>query len=197
LDREEMARLLALIAKRAYFAGQFTLSSGKTSDYYLDARRVTLDPEGAWLVGRAMFERLRQIEPDAVGGPTLGADPIATAVAIASHLAGAPIPAFIVRNQQKAHGRQRAVEGPFPPPKREGEDVGIRVAIVEDVITTGGSIEKAIAAVEAEGCGVVMVLVAVDRQEGGLERLRAQGYAADALFTIAEVRAAAERVSSE
>ena len=148
--------------------GEFTLASGKKSDYYFDGKKLTLSPEGAYWVGKAMFDELVKIGVDAVGGVATGAYPIATAVALVSHLEGKPLPSFMVREVAKEHGTRRQVEGHL----KEGS----RVAIVEDVITTGGSVSKVIEAVEAVNCRVVKIIAIVDRHEGGSDRLREEGY---------------------
>ncbi len=170
-----LGALKRLLEERAILHGDFTLSSGQKSSYYFDGRRVTLWPEGAYLVGKALFELLRQTDVVAVGGPTLGADPIATAVAVVSFQEGHPLPAFIVRRETKGHGTQQPIEGCLPP-------AGSAVALVDDVITTGGNLFKAIEAVEAAGCRVARIAVLVDRQQGGADELRRRGYAVTALF---------------
>ncbi len=166
----ESAKRIREIASEvgALLQGEFTLASGKKSDYYFDGKKLTLSPEGAYWVGKAMFDELTEIDVDAIGGLAIGADPIVTAVALISHLEGKPIPAFIVRDVAKEHGTKRKIEGHLKP--------GSRVAIVEDVITTGGSVSKAIEAVEAVNCKVVKVIVLVDRHEGGSDKLKKKGY---------------------
>ena len=161
---------------QAFMHGDFTLSSGKKSDHYFDGKKLTLSPEGAYWVGKTIFEELANSEIDAIGGLTIGADPIASSVAVVSHLEGRPIPAFIVRDTAKEHGTKKEIEG--------GLKEGSRVAIVDDVITMGGSVRKAIEAVEAEGCEVVKVIVIVDRNEGGSERLRERGYDFEAIINL-------------
>ena len=172
-------RLRQLLQTQALSRGHFILASGKESTFYLDGRMVTLSPEGAFLTGKLLFERMHGLDIHAVGGLTMGADPIATAVAIFSHLSAQPIPAFLVRKDVKAHGTHKQVEGPLPP--------NARVAIVEDTVTTGDSALKAIAAVEALGCTVVIVLALIDRLDGGRERLEAAGYPFASLFTIRDL----------
>jgi len=152
----------------ALLEGEFTLSSGKKSNHYFDGKMVTLSTEGAYLVGKVVFDELVGIDVDAVGGLAIGADPIATAVALVSHLEGKPIPAFIVREEPKQHGTRKKIEGHIKE--------GFRVAIVDDVITGGRSIDKAIEAVQEAGCEVVKVIALVDRHEGGSDKLRAAGY---------------------
>jgi len=181
---EDRARLLALVQTLALSRGHFVLASGKESSFYLDGRMVTLHPEGAFLTGKLMLEKLSGRAVQAVGGLTMGADPVATAVAVASHLDGHPLPAFLVRKEAKGHGKQKLVEGPLPP--------NARVAIVEDTVTTGESALKAIAAVEALGCTVDVVLVLIDRLEGARERLESAGYAFEALFTVRDLGVEAE-----
>ena len=152
----------------AVLYGDFTLSSGLKSDHYWDGKKVTLSALGANLVGRAINELIRGLEVDAVGGLEMGAIPIATAAALVSHLEGRDIAAFIVRKNPKEYGTQKSVEGFL--------NDGDRVVIVEDVVTTGDSIFKAIEVVENRNCKVVKVIALVDRHEGGGERLLSQGY---------------------
>jgi orotate phosphoribosyltransferase len=162
-------RLLQLALERgALKYGEFTLSSGKKGSYYFDGRLLSLDPEGAHLIGKALLPLLRQSGVQAVGGPTVGADPIVTAVALTSHLEGTPISAFIVRKEAKEHGTRQLIEGPL--------EMGSRVAIVDDTCTTGNSLLQAIHAAEAVGCAVVKVLAILDRREGGAEELQKRGY---------------------
>lgn len=162
-------RLLALaLESSALKYGDFTLSSGKKSSYYFDGRLLSLDPEGAYLIAQAVLPILRDSGATAVGGPTLGADPIVAGVALAGHLAGDRIPGFIVRKEAKSHGTGQAIEGPLKP--------GSRVAIIDDTCTTGGSLFQAIEAAEAAGCTVVKVVAVLDRREGGGEALREKGY---------------------
>jgi len=172
---EDMEKLLDLAREKSFKYGDFVLSSGVKSSYYFDGRLTTLWPEGAYLVGKKMFALVKEAGVDAIGGPTLGADPIVAAVALMSHLEGTPIPAFIVRKEPKKHGTQRNIEGHLPPASS--------VAIVDDVITTGGSIFRAIEAVEAEGCRVGKVIVLLDRNQGGAAELRHRGYDFAALLS--------------
>lgn len=161
-EREE---LRALIHERSFRYGEFLLSSGRRSDFYFDGKQVTLDARGLYLVGRAVLERCRQLGVDAVGGLTLGADPIAAAVAaLSGGDGGPPVRAFIVRKEAKQHGTGRAIEGP---PLTSGT----RCAIVDDVITTGGALLRAVDAVRETGAQVVEAIVVVDREEGGRESL--------------------------
>ncbi len=172
------SRLLELLKERSLKRGEVILSSGKRSPFYIDCRETTLHPEGAWLVGKILFEMIRASgkKVEAVGGPTLGADPMVTAISIESFQRGMPLPAFIVRKEPKGHGLKRWIEG------RGNLKEGARVAMVEDVVTTGGSILKAIERAEEEGLEVVLVLALVDREEGGGERIRERGYPFHPLF---------------
>ncbi len=148
--------------------GHFVLTSGAVSNRYFDGKLLTLHPIGSRLVAEAIFNLLDGLNIDAVGGLVIGAIPIATAVALFSAEKGKPISAFIVRETTKEHGTQRQIEGYFKE--------GFRVAIVDDVITKGGSVEKAIKTVESAGGKVVKVITIVDRHEGGSDKLRQQGY---------------------
>lgn len=168
-------RLLEVFKEHAILRGDFTLSSGLKTSYYFDGRMATLWPEGAYLIGEKIFHILAEAGIDAVGGMSMGADPIVAAVAVVSHLEGKPIPAFIVRGDVKEHGTQKRIEGPLK--------AGSRVAIVDDVITTGGSVLRAMEAVEAEGCRVVKVVVLLDRHQGGSEELRRRGYDFSAILS--------------
>ena len=166
---ETLDRLLALALERgAIKYGDFTLTSGKKSSYYFDGRLLSLDPEGAFLISQAIIPLLEQAGAMAVGGTTLGADPMVAALALASHIKGRSIPAFIVRKESKTHGTKQNIEGPLEP--------GTNVAIVDDVCTTGGSLFHAIKAAEEAGCSVVKVVSILDRNEGGSEEMRKRGY---------------------
>ena len=175
----ERQRLKELLLKKSYREGTFTLTSGKTSDFYVDGKQTTLDAEGGYLCGRLLFELIRQhSEPIVgVGGMTLGADPLVTAVSLVSYLEKFPIPAFIVRKETKGHGTGNFIEG------KSNLKPGGLVALVEDVVTTGGTLLKVIERVENEGFKVGLVATIVDRQEGGAEILAAKGYPLKAVFT--------------
>ncbi len=162
-DRE---RLLNLIVKRSFKYDPdngFLLSSGKRSDIYIDMKKTALHSEGMLLIGRVGYEAIRNFDFDAIGGLTLGADPIAYSIAHTANRDGRGIDVFIVRKEKKAHGTSRWVEGDIKDKK---------VFIVEDVTTTGASAIKAIERVREEGGIIVGVLVVVDRQEGGIERIK-------------------------
>ena len=173
--REE---LLRLVKEKALRKGSFTLSSGAKSDYYIDGKQVTLDPVGILLVGKEILAMLQGLHVDAVGGPTLGADPIAAAVALLSSQTGRPLKAFIVRKEEKKHGTQRQIEGPELEP-------GNRVVVVEDVVTSGKSVLDAIQAVEKLKCRVVKVICLVDREEGARKLLASYNFSP--IFTKTEL----------
>ena len=173
--------LVALLAERSAKRGQFTLASGKQSEYYIDARLTTMSPEGLSLIGPLALSALRQSgwEIDAIGGLTLGADPISYAISYASADSDRPLRAFTVRKQTKTHGTGKMIEGPF----REGD----RVGIIEDVITTGGSALRAIEAVRTANGVVAGVLALVDREEGGRESLEAAGIPVISLVGVSQI----------
>lgn len=175
-DRDALLRLLVERAFRYSDEPVFRLASGALSRYYLDCKLVTLDPKGATLVGRLVFERLKGLDVRAVGGLTLGADPISLATAIASEAAGAPIAAFIVRKEPKGHGTGQWIEGPLP--------AGAPVAVVDDVVTTGGSTEKALDILQKLGHPVRKVVALVDRGEGGREAISRRGVPFESLYHI-------------
>ncbi len=179
----EIEELQGLLAERALQYGDFTLSSGRRAKYYFDGRRVTLSPRGAYLVGRAFLGMVRESGAEAIGGLTLGADPIVTAVAMASSLdRGRPLPAFIVRKEAKGHGAGGQIAAAYAPDGRDLVGPGRAVALVDDAVTTAGSILQAADAVESLGARVVLALTIVDRQEGGAEAIAARGYPFRALF---------------
>ena len=166
-----LERLRQRIREKSLFRGQVTLASGKTSDYYLDCRLTTLDPEGSVLAAHAILELLaaQGIRADAIGGMSIGADPIVASVAALSYLQGRPLRGFLVRKERKEHGRQKRIEGLDP----ETPGSAVRnVVIVDDVCTTGKSTLEAIAAAEEEGMKITAVISLVDREEGGSELLR-------------------------
>ena len=172
-------RLLALIKAKAIVHGKVTLSSGREADYYVDLRRITLDGEAAPLVGLVMNELTKGLDFDAVGGLTLGADPVATAMLHASAAAGRRLDAFVVRKSGKAHGLQQRIEGP--------SIKGRRVLIVEDTTTTGASPMDAVAAALEEGADVVAVATIADRATGAREKLEAQGLTYVSAYSLAEL----------
>lgn len=161
--------LLKLIKEKAVIKGQRKLASGKISNYYIDGKQITLDPQGILIAAKIILHMAQTVNADAVGGPTLGADPISSAVALLSSNSGNPIKAFIVRKEAKDHGTQKMIEGP-------ALAAGDKVVMVEDVITTGGSVLKAIQEVEKCGAKVVKVVCLVDRNEGAAETLASYNY---------------------
>jgi orotate phosphoribosyltransferase len=176
---DDRARLLALLRELSYERRRVVLASGRESDFYVDCKRTALTAEGHALVGRLLFDRIRRVRPlvRGAGGLTLGADPLASAVALTSFLEGEPVDAFIVRKEAKGHGTGQWIEG-----RRTIPD-GSRVAVLEDVVTSGGSALKAIERCRAEGLVVVGCFALVDRLEGGREAIEAQGVPLEALFT--------------
>jgi orotate phosphoribosyltransferase len=163
--KEELKTLLK--ATGAFKTGDFILSSGKKSNYYIDCRKITLHPEGSRLIAKIILEKIKGLKVDAIGGLTLGADPITSSVVAISDL-----PGFIVRKKEKEHGTKQKIEGHLQP--------GWNVVIVEDVSTTGASALQAIEAVEAAGAKVVKVISVVDREEGAAEGLK--NYDFDPIF---------------
>ncbi|MDE9365561.1 orotate phosphoribosyltransferase [Luteipulveratus sp. YIM 133132] len=159
----DRAALLQIIRDQAVVHGKVTLSSGKEGDYYVDLRRVTLSGAAAPLVGRVMLELTKDLSYDAVGGLTMGADPVATAMLHAASADSRSLDAFVVRKQGKAHGLQQRIEGP--------SIKGRRVLVVEDTSTTGGSALEAVAACREAGAEVVAVAVIADRDTGAKERV--------------------------
>ncbi len=172
-----MTRLEELLLSRSVRHGDFVLASGQRSPYYIDCRLTTMSAEGMVLIGREGVRAIRNAgwTVTAVGGLTLGADPVAYAIAAASFVEGPVIDAFTVRKEPKQHGTQRLIEGNFAP--------GVSVVVVEDVITSGGSALRAIEAVRAEGGRVAGVLAVVDREQGGREKLEGAGVPVRALTT--------------
>jgi len=157
----------------------FTLTSGQKSNYYINGKLTAGDPEGLYCIARLVLEEAQKLGAEAVGGPTLGADPIVGAIAALSHLAGTPMPLFIVRKEAKQHGARQQVEG---------SDIGgKKVVIVEDVITTGGSVFKAIDVVKELGCEILKVICLVDREQGGREAFAQARIAYQPLFFISEL----------
>lgn len=172
--------LLEVLKREAFKRGTFVLASGQTSNWYYDGRMTMGDPEGAALTGELIFELLRKTDVQAVGGPASGAISIGCAVSIASQGTEKPMPNFWVREETKSHGTQKIIEAQFPKEK------GARVAIVEDTMTTGGSVLRAIEQVEQEGAVVEYVIVVLDRRAGGSEKLRSQGYKVISLYEATE-----------
>lgn len=171
-----MSELITLVREKALRFGDFTLASGKKAKYYLDCKQITLDAEGARLIGEGMLDLIADNLPDAVGGMAIGADPITAAIITVAGFRGLPLKGFMVRKEAKGHGTQKFVDGPV--------EAGQRVVIVEDVVTTGGSSLLAIERAEAIGLKVERVLAIIDRMEGGKEAFAARGYPLTSLLTI-------------
>jgi len=175
---KERERLLELLQTRSLEEREVTLSSGRKSNYYLDCKRVTLTPEGAYLSAKILLEMIRP-EVKAVGGLTLGADPLVVSIAVLSYLQAKSmrsLQALIVRKEPKKHGTMSYVEGPIL-------EKGAAVAVVEDVITSGASIIKAIDRIEAEGYQPVQALAILDRLEGGTDAVEKRGLKLKSIFT--------------
>ena len=173
-------QLAKIIAEKSLKRGKFTLASGRTSDYYIDARLSSLDPAGASAIAEAVLKEIEGMKVDAVGGMDMGATPIVGAVAIRSFQLGKPMPTFVVRKEVKAHGTQKAIEGPIPA-------APCNVVIVDDVVTSGGSIIKAIDAVEKHGGKVLLAISVLDRNAGGAEALAERKIAYRPLLTLADI----------
>jgi|SRR5882672_2928467 len=186
-DSKVKDELLSFLKAKSIFLGDFVLSSGAKSNYYIDCRLTTLDPQGAWLVGQVMHSLIQQealsrgIRVDAVGGLTMGADPIALAVGMHSFLAKntPPWQTFVVRKAPKSHGQTKLIEGNFKS--------GNSVVVIDDVVTRGDSTIKAIEAVEKEGGKVAFVAVLVDRQEGGRKKIEDLGHRVVSAFVRDEL----------
>ncbi len=179
MDKEELKKLIRERALKVSKEPIFRLSSGKLSRYYVDLKSVTFEPKGAFLVGKLMYYLVKPFKVKAVGGLTLGADPIAYSLSLYAYLNGDYLKPFVVRKEKKEHGTKRKVEGIL--------ERGERVAVLEDVITTGSSSLKAVKACKELGLEVVGVFAVVDRQEGGEERLREEGLRLYSLFKLKEL----------
>ncbi len=177
-------RLIELVLEKAFKYSEepvFKLVSGRISNYYFNCKAVTLHPEGMYLIGNIIYDMIKDSGARGIGGLTLGADPIANAVAYTSYLKGSPCEAFVVRKSAKSHGTMQWIEGNI----RKGD----RVVIVDDVITTGKSTIEAIGKSKEAGLDIVRVVALVDRQEGGRENIEALGYPVKAVVTREEVMA--------
>lgn len=174
------------IVDRAIQFGTFVLSSGQKSEYYVDLRLVTLDPKGAYWVAKVLLGALEGEEVDAVGGPSMAADPIAGAVAAVAGAEDLPVRGFMVRKEPKGHGMRKRVEGPLKP--------GMRVVVVDDTVTTATQMIEAARAVEQEvGCHVVKLLCIIDRLQSARSNAEAAGYRFESIFTIDELLKAKRR----
>lgn len=172
--------LLDLFCKLAYREGDFVLSSGQRSSYYINGKHVTLHPQGALAIGRILLSQL-SADTEAVAGLTLGADPIVTAVSVVSAYEDRPIPALIVRKESKQHGTKAYIEGPSLP-------TGASVVVLEDVVTTGQSALKAVERLRQAGYSVKQVLALVDRQQGGVQLYNSIGLQFQSVFSIQDIQ---------
>ena len=177
---QERQFLLDLLCQLAYKEGDFVLSSGQHSSYYINGKQVTLHPQGALAVGRLLLSRL-PIDTEAVAGLTLGADPIVSAVSVVSALENRPIPALIVRKEAKGHGTMAYIEGPSLP-------AGAKVVVLEDVVTTGQSAMKAVERLRVAGYSVNQVIALIDRQQGGAQFYQQSGLDFQTVFSIKDIQ---------
>lgn len=179
--QEIKRRLARLLVEKSYREGDFVLASGRRSDYYFDCRVTALHAEGAWLIGTLFNDLLKDLAIRGVGGMTMGADPLVSATTVISHEQGRPLHGLLVRKEAKGHGTGQFVEGlgNFSP--------GDSVAMLEDVVTTGGSLLKACDRVKDAGFSIAAVCAILDREEGGREKLQEAGYNLLALFTRREL----------
>ena len=182
--KELKNKLARLLLERSYKEGDFTLTSGKKSDYYFDCKQTALHAEGSYLIGRLFVEALKDFDAKGVGGMTLGADPLVSAVTVVSHLEGRPMPGFIIRKKSKGHGTNQYLEG------LANFEAGDKVVLLEDVCTTGGTLVTAAERVRDAGLEIVGVLAVLDREEGGRQRLKEAGLDLQAIFTRQELKAA-------
>lgn len=178
---EHKRRLARLLKEKSYREGDFTLTSGKKSDYYFDCRVTALSAEGSWLIGTLFNHMLAGLAISGVGGMTMGADPLVSATTVVSHERGRPLCGLLVRKEAKGHGTGQLVEG------LGNFARGDQVAMLEDVVTTGGSLLRACERVRACGLGIAAVCAILDREEGGRETLAAAGYNLLALYTRREL----------
>ncbi|BAZ81040.1 MAG: orotate phosphoribosyltransferase [Sphaerospermopsis kisseleviana] len=179
-------KLLNLFCQLAYQEGDFVLSSGQRSSYYINGKQVTLHPQGALAIGRLILHIL-PVDTQAVAGLTLGADPIVSAVSVVSVYENRPIPALIIRKEAKGHGTMAYIEGPTLP-------TGAKVVVLEDVVTTGQSALKAVERLQAAGYTVDRVISLIDRLQGGAELYKSAGLQFDALFSIQDLQARYQQI---
>lgn len=181
LDKEQKMKkqLIQMIKEKALLHGDFTLASGRKSDYYLDLRRLTLDSEAIALMGEMIISHCREYEYDAIGGPAVGAVPIVGACLYHAGKAGKSLKGFFVRRETKEHGTKKLVEGPV--------EAGMKVILIEDTTTTAGSLIRACDAVRDFGLEIVKVIVIVDRLEGAEENMKKAGYSYEALVTTIDL----------
>jgi orotate phosphoribosyltransferase len=180
---DEKQRLLEILKKLSYEEGEFILKSGKKSTYYIDARETALNPEGMYLIGRIMYKMVREIPGiGAVGGVSVGADPLVCAVALASYSLNDDLSGFFIRKEPKGHGKNLWIEG------AKNLKKGMDVIILEDVVTTGGSSLKAVEITEGEGYNVKGIIALLDRLDGGKEVIESKGYMFKSIFDLNNLR---------
>jgi len=176
---DKKARLKEILLEKAIKFGDFTLASGQKSTYYINGKMATLDSEGLNMAAEIFLDMIENIECDGVGGPTLGADPIIGAIIALAHNRGRKLSGMIVRKEAKDHGTGKLIEGPI--------ESGMKVVVIEDVTTTGGSPGRAVEAFRAAGCEVVKVMTIVDRQQGAAEKLSGMKVNYESIFTKQEL----------
>jgi orotate phosphoribosyltransferase len=181
MDSEQRAELLTMLARESYFERQLTLASGRASNYYVDCKRTLYLPRGAYLAGELVLELVMSAGVEQLGGMAAGALPVTDAVMAAAHRHGANLRGFFVRKETKQHGLQQIVEGAFRP--------GLKTAVIDDTITTGGSSLQAAAAMREAGGVVIAALALVERGEGAVEAFAAAGLKYSWVYTAEEVRA--------
>jgi len=175
-------RLARLLIDKSYLEGDFTLTSGQKSDYYFDCKHTALHPEGSWLIGKFFLDMIRaRGDVQGVGGMTLGADPLVSAVTVVSHIEGYPLPGFIIRKQPKGHGTNQYLEG------LKNFEPGMNVCLLEDVITTGGTLLQAVERVRDQGLNIVAIMGVLDREQGGRENIAKAGFELATIFTRKEL----------
>jgi orotate phosphoribosyltransferase len=181
MSADARRRLKEILIRESLMRGEFTLASGAKSSFYLDVRRTSMHPEGAALCAQLILDELADLELGAVGGPVLGAAPLVGAIAVESFRRGRPLPTFLVRKEAKGHGTAKLIEGHFPD--------GATVALVEDVVTTGGSVLRALAVARGEGAKVPRLVCVVDREQGGEEACAEHQVEFRPLFRVSELLA--------
>jgi len=178
--QQHKQRLQELIIQDAYVRENITLSSGKSSDYYIDARRITLTSEGVFLCAQLILDKIQNMDFDAIGGPTLGADPILGAIGALSYQAQHPLKTFIIRKTLKAYGKQQQIEGPILPS-------GAKVILIDDIATTGKAFLQSIEVLRQMDISVIKAICIVDRQEGAKEALAAVNCELESLLNISDI----------
>ena len=180
---EEDRRLLKILKDLSYEEGDFLLASGKRSTFYIDCKETTLNPEGMYLVGHLMYQRVLKVPGiEAVGGVSIGGDPLVCSTVIASYALRSPMPGFFIRKEPKGHGKNLWIEG------AKNLRKGMNVLILEDVVTTGGSSLKAIEVTEQAGLVVKGVIALLDRLDGGRQAIEQKGYLFSSIFTLDDIR---------